>query len=252
MNNVIVLLHGSANGSRLWRRVQSGLTSLGFNVFAPDMLGYGEAPAPSDIYSIQEEVAHLVRAFDLQGVGTMHLVAYSLGSMIGLHLRRALGARVTRMTLIDPVVVSVLREPGEEAGYAEMEEQYRRFMDSLPDQRKAARVFVEHWSGKGAWESIGERARSVIASLVPKLRLEMIAARSDTTGVAFFAESPPPTTILIGEETLVAPRATARQLAPALRAETLIVLRAAHMIPLTHAAAVVDAVQCQVEHEPEN
>ena len=104
---------------------------------------------------------------------------------MGLHLRRALGSRVTRMTLIDPVVVNVLRDQGEEASYAEMEEQYQRFMGGLPDQTKAARVFVEHWSGKGAWESIGERARSVITSLVPKLRLEMISARCDTTGVAF-------------------------------------------------------------------
>jgi pimeloyl-ACP methyl ester carboxylesterase len=101
MNHVIVLLHGSANGSYSWRWVQSALTSLGSNVFAPDMLGYGKAPAPSDTYSIQVEVAHLQRALDLQGVGTMHLVAHSLGSMMGLHLRRALGARVTRMTLID-------------------------------------------------------------------------------------------------------------------------------------------------------
>jgi pimeloyl-ACP methyl ester carboxylesterase len=246
MNNAIVLLHGAANGSHSWRRVQRALTSLGLNVFAPDMLGYGKAPAPSDTYSIQEEVTHLQRALDLQGVGTMHLVAHSLGSMIGLHLRRALGARVTRMTLIDPVVVSVLREQGEEAGYAEMEEQYQRFMGSLPDQTKAARRFVEHWSGKGVWESIGERARSVITSLVPKIRLEMIAARSDTTGVAFFAEAPPPTTILIGEKTLVAPRATARQIAPALQTKTLIVPGAAHMILLTHAPAVVDAVQREV------
>jgi pimeloyl-ACP methyl ester carboxylesterase len=70
MNNVIVFLHGSANGSYSWRRVQRALTSLGLNVFAPDMLGYGRAPAPSDTYSIQEEVAHLQRTLDLQGVGT--------------------------------------------------------------------------------------------------------------------------------------------------------------------------------------
>lgn len=98
----------------------------------------------------------------------------------------------------------------------------------------------------GAWELIGERARSVITSLVPKLRLEMIAARCDTTGLAFLAESPPPTTILVGEKTLVAPLATARQLAPVLQAKSLIVPGAAHMIPLTHAAAVVDTVQREV------
>src|SRR5437016_14553407 len=89
--HVIVLLHGAANGSHSWRRLQRALTSLRLNVFAPDMLGYGKAPAPSDTYSIQEEVAHLQRALNLQGVGTMHLVAHSLGSMMGLHLRWALG-----------------------------------------------------------------------------------------------------------------------------------------------------------------
>jgi pimeloyl-ACP methyl ester carboxylesterase len=54
MNNVIVLLHGSANGSHSWRRVQSALTSLGLSVFAPDMPGYGKAPPPSD--AVQREV----------------------------------------------------------------------------------------------------------------------------------------------------------------------------------------------------
>ncbi len=45
-----------------------------------------------------------------------------------------LGARVARLTLLDPVVVSILRVPGEEAALAEMEAQYQRFMDALPDQ----------------------------------------------------------------------------------------------------------------------
>src|SRR5262245_57300435 len=142
MSDTVVLLHGSATASSSWNLVAASLASAGASVFAPDMLGYGKAPAPSDTYSIQEEVAHLQRVLDLQGVGTMQLVAHSLGSIMGLHLRRALGARVTRMTLIDPVVVSVLREQGEEAACAEMEEQYQRFMENLPDPTKAARVFV--------------------------------------------------------------------------------------------------------------
>ena len=103
-------------------------------------------------------------------LASMHLVAHSLGSMLGLHLRRALGAPVVKMTLIDP----------------------------------------------------------------------------DSTGLADFAESPPPTTILVGEKTPAAPFATARQLAPAFRAATLVVLGAAHMIPLTHPAAVVHAVRSEV------
>ncbi|ADO69885.1 alpha/beta fold hydrolase [Stigmatella aurantiaca] len=240
-DSAIVLLHGSANGSYSWGRVRNALIAAGKNVFAPDMLGYGSSRPPGPAYGIEEEVAHLKQAVEGQGIGRFHLVAHSLGSMFGLHLRRALGERVTRLTLIDPVVVSVLREQGEAAGYAEMEAQYQGFMGEA-EPTSAARFFVEHWSGRGTWSAIGDRARAVIVSLVPRLRLEMQITRSDPTGLAFFAEAPPPTEILMGEKTLVAPRATARQLARAFHAASVVVPEAAHMIPLTHPEAVVRAV----------
>ena len=245
MSDTIVLLHGSATGSLSWDPVAGSLRSSGACVFAPDMLGYGTSRAPTSSYGIEEEVAHLVRLLNLHNIGTLHLVTHSLGSLIGLHLRGALGSRVTRMTLVEPVVVSVLRERGEAAAYAEMEEQYHRFMSLLADHEAAAHFFVDHWSGRGAWDSIGSRGRAMVTSLVPKLQLEMIAARSDMTMLAWMADAPPPTTILVGENTLVAPRAVARQLGPALEATTVVVSGAAHMIPITHPEAVIDAVRSQ-------
>jgi pimeloyl-ACP methyl ester carboxylesterase len=168
-------------------------------------------------------------------------VATPTGGVV--ELRRALGARVTRMTLVDPVVVSVLRETGEDAAYAEMEEQYQCFMRLSADPEEAAQFFVEHWSGIGAWDVMGKHGRAMVTSLVPKLRLEMTAARSDTATLAWLAESPPPTTMLVGQNTLVVPRAVARVLAPALAATTVVVPGAGHMIPITHPQAVIDAVR---------
>ncbi len=243
MTDLIVLLHGSANGSYSFRSVQQALASTGARVVAPDMLGYGSAPPPSAGWSLAEETEHLQRSVDDVHSGTVHLVAHSLGATFALYLLRALGPRATRMTLIDPVIVSVLRETGEEDGYAEMEAQYQRFMGLLADPGAAARAFVEHWSGTGSWERIGEKARGVITALVPKIRLEMIAARSDTTTLQALVKSPPPTTILVGERTRIAPRAVARQLARAFHGSIIVVPGAGHMIPLTHAAAVVDAVR---------
>jgi|GEM_PF-1831987 len=243
MSDLIVLLHGSANGSYSWGPVQSALAATGAKVLAPDMLGYGNAPPPSESWSVAEETEHLQHSVDHAHGGTVHLVAHSLGSMFGLYLLRALGPRVTRITLIDPVIVSVLRETGENEGSAEMEAQYQRFMGLLADPAAAAGAFVEHWSGMGSWEKIGERARGVITALVPKIRLEMIAARSDTTTLQALVKSPPPTTILVGERTRIAPRAVARQLARAFDASTIVVPGAGHMIPLTHAGAVVNAVR---------
>ncbi len=138
MGDVIVLLHGSASGSCSWGPVERALVSTGAGVVAPDMLGYGHAPAPSETWSIGEETAHLQRSLEHLYDEKLHLVAHSLGGMFGLYLLRAFGPGVTRMTLIDPVIVSVLRETGEDDAYAEMEAQYQRFRD-LPTAACTAR-----------------------------------------------------------------------------------------------------------------
>jgi hypothetical protein len=57
-------------------------------------------------------------------------------------------------------------------------------------------------------------------AVVPKVRLEMTARRSDTTTLAWLAESPSTTTILVGEKTRLPPLAVARQLVHALVATT--------------------------------
>jgi pimeloyl-ACP methyl ester carboxylesterase len=242
MTDTIVLLHGSATGSASWAPVAKALTASRATVFAPDMLGYGLSPAPTNSYGIGEEIAHLGRLLDRENIRTFHLATHSLGALFELSLRRWLGTRVTRMTLVDPVIVSVLRESNEDAAYAEMEGQFQRFMSLGADAERAARFFVDHWSGAGAWDAMGKRGRGTVTSLVPRLRQEMAMARSDTTTLAWFAEAPPPTTILVGEMTLLAPRAVARLLGPALHATTVVVPGAAHMIPITHPEAVVEAI----------
>src|ERR1700716_4208974 len=74
------------------------------------------------------------------------------------------------------------------------------------------------------------------------LRLEMIATRSDTATLAWLTETPPPTTILVGAKTLLAPRAVARQLGAALDAVNVVVSGVRHMIPITHREAIVDRI----------
>ena len=91
MTDTIVLLHGGATGAASWNPVARSLVSSGASVFAPDMLGYGQSPAPTASYAIAEEVAHLTRLLGLQprsfngtvyaaGLGgTFHLVTHLLG-----------------------------------------------------------------------------------------------------------------------------------------------------------------------------
>lgn len=238
----IVLLHGSANGSYSWGAVREALAAQGATVWAPDMLGYGRSPAPSQGWTVREEVAHLRSWLDQHGVGPFHLVTHSLGTFFGLHMRLALGARVSRLTLVEPVLVSVLRVPGEEEALGEMDALFQRFMRAMPDHAAAARVFVEHWSGAGTWNTLGDRARALITNIAPRLKAEMVACEADPTRVEELAVDLVPTSILVGEGTLLAPRAVSRILGQAFGSKTIVVPGAGHMIPLTHPAAIVDAL----------
>ena len=148
------------------------------------------------------------------------------------------GARV-----FAPDLLGYGRSPAPSGSYGIAEEVAHLVRLLAADHEAAAHFFVDHWSGPGAWGSMGKRGRAMVTSLVPKLRLEMTATRSDTATLGWLAESPPPTTILVGERTLLAPRAVARLLAPALAATTVTVSGAGHMIPITHPAAVVEAVR---------
>jgi len=147
------------------------------------------------------------------------------------------GARV-----FAPDLLGYGRSPAPSGSYGIAEEVAHLVRLLAADHEAAAHFFVDHWNG-GAWDWMGKRGRAMVPSLVPKLRLEMTATRSDTATLGWLAESPPPTTILVGERTLLAPRAVARLLAPALAATTVTVSGAGHMIPITHPAAVVDAVR---------
>ena len=243
MGETVVLLHGSANGSYSWGQVRRLLAPTGSRLLAPDMLGYGRAPAPSDAWTIAEETRHLQGALALRPDEKVHLVAHSLGGMFALHLLRALGRQVDRLTLIDPVVVSVLRETGEHEALDEMEAQYQRFLSLVDDPAAAAEAFVEHWSGEGSWEWLGDKARALITSLVPRLRLEMIAARSDMTPLGELITWRPETTVLVGEQTRIAALATSQQLARAFGAQIVVAVGAGHMIPLTHPKVVADTIR---------
>src|SRR3954465_7658517 len=99
----IVLLHGSLTGSHSWAAVRTGLEAHGARVLAPDMLGYGRSPKPSEAWQLKDEVAYLRGWLDMQGVGAFHLVTHSIGAFFGLHLRLAVGSRGAGLPLVVPV-----------------------------------------------------------------------------------------------------------------------------------------------------
>lgn len=248
MNQRIVLLHGSANGASSWSRVHKALVAAGHDVVVPEMLGYGAAQ-PSAHWNLDEELDHLARAV---GGAPFHLVTHSLGTLFGLHLRRRLGPQVTRLTLVEPFFVQPLREAGDtpegRAAAAEATGQYEAFGDRFArgDVDACAEGFVDHWNGPGFWRALPDKAKAAIRATVPKVRKEMITTVEDTTPTSTLLAQAPPTTILVGNRTKLAPPVVARVIAglvPHRAGGPIVVVDGAtHLLPVTHPQAVVDAV----------
>jgi pimeloyl-ACP methyl ester carboxylesterase len=240
----LVLLHGSGTGSYGWKAVVHRLQTAAprAQVIAPDMLGYGAAPVPSATYTLDEEVTHLKGVLDAHGVGDFHLVTHSIGTMYGLRLRLALLDRVTRLTLVDPLVRCILKEQQEVSSCNEMDVPYHEFLRVWPDPHAAIAAFVDHWNGPGTWDHMGQNTRNLLAGMAPKVYLELREAWNDPMLLADYTAKPPPTRIVLGEKTRLAPRATAKHLARALGANIVTVPDCGHMIPVTHPDAVVRAI----------
>ena len=81
----IVLLHSALGDSRLWARQVELLRGRGYDVVAPDLPGFGDAPEPHEPFSFVELVADLLPAV---------LVGNSFGG--GIALRVALELQTGR------------------------------------------------------------------------------------------------------------------------------------------------------------
>jgi pimeloyl-ACP methyl ester carboxylesterase len=238
----IVLLHDSADGASSWAEVAQGLSSSGHEVLRPDLLGYGSSRPPSCCYKVAKEVEHLKRCVDARQAGSIHLAGHGYGAFVALHLRAALGPRVKSLTLVSPIVAGVLKECGEAAAQAELDQLYRRFMSLSTHNESAANFLIDHWRGQGAWQAMTPSRRGQIAALIPKIRREMVALQSDRSRLAGLARSWLPAAVLIGQDSRRPVRAAGWRLAEAFETAPILVDGAAHMIPQTHPEAVIEVI----------
>jgi pimeloyl-ACP methyl ester carboxylesterase len=99
----LLLLHGIPTSSRLWDEVGADL-SAGFDVIAPDMLGYGESAQPADRDVSMAAQARLVPPLlDALGVERVVLVGHDLGGAVAQRVAVEAPERISGLVLIDSV-----------------------------------------------------------------------------------------------------------------------------------------------------
>jgi pimeloyl-ACP methyl ester carboxylesterase len=100
----VMLVHGfgSSRGQN-WKSTgwYASLTEAGRSVVAMDCRGHGESDKPHDeaFYGHERMAEDVAMVMDAAGLGTAHLVGYSMGGFIGLRLAASAPERVSRLVL---------------------------------------------------------------------------------------------------------------------------------------------------------
>lgn len=99
-DQVLLLLHGFTGSTETWSPFVEAW-SRHYQVLAVDLPGHGRTDAPADLkYYRMERVVHdLLSILDQLGIGAFHLLGYSMGGRVALHLALAAPERVRALIL---------------------------------------------------------------------------------------------------------------------------------------------------------
>ena len=240
----VVLLHGSAGSSAVWRHTKSALRP--YRCIAPDLIGYGTSAAwPSHASFGLDAELHAIEPLLQCCADTFHLVGYSYGGVLALHLALANPPRVRSLTLIEPVFFAALKYTGDWTPYFQFCRVRDEFVTALArgDRELAMRRFVDFWTGNDAWVGLSADTRASMLRAADKIVLDWQASFAVDPGRSGLSALAVPTLLVRGSDS---PRPM-RSLVDALHAimpgsGRTVVESANHLLPLTHASVLTSAI----------
>lgn len=249
---LVACLHCSTGSQGQWRTLADRLADRA-DVVLPDLYGHGRSPAwPEGAAStLDVDALAVVAALQAQRPQLvhegLHLVGHSYGGAVALRIALRYPSLVRSLTVYEPVLFGLLVQ-GNESPVPALEEirDIARTVASLVragDLSTAAQVFVAYWGGPDAWHGVNDAQQATVVnriSTIPRHFDALFALRAD---VRLWRRLQMPVWLLHGSATRAPARAVADRLATLLpsvqRAE---IAGAGHLGPITHAAAVADAM----------
>lgn len=109
----VFLLHGFPDSALLWRHQIPPLIDAGFQVVAPDLLGFGESARPAEVeaYRLTKLLNDVVRLMQALEIPRAHFVAHDWGAVLGWMTAALMPHRVDHLVAISVGHPSFYRRP---------------------------------------------------------------------------------------------------------------------------------------------
>ena len=241
----VICLHSSLSSSK---QFQPMIDAAGdrFEFLAFDLYGYGQSPdwGTRGILTLNDEVdfiAPAVKSLERP----FHIVGHSYGGCVALSLALHFQAQVKSITVYEPVLFSLLFDsvplrPGSDEIWRIQAEVRRLIL--MKRLSEAAHLFVDYWSGVGAWASFPDSRRQNLADKMSQVEADFDATLTNTLSIRDYSSLSAPTLILHGIRSPISTRQIAGMLCEAIpKAHAGDFEKLGHMGPVTN-PEVVDPV----------
>jgi pimeloyl-ACP methyl ester carboxylesterase len=241
--STVIALHCSLSSGNQWARLSEELAAT-HRVITPDISGYGNNRGPFDLPTTLSEEVDLLEDRLQEATGPIHLVGHSYGGALAFKIATdsPLANRVRSLTLIEPVLPTILRDNGPDRPLYEHFVRLARAVsedlwNGLP--RDAIDRFLVFWKGSEAKEDVSPKARMRMIEHAEKLAFDFAAVLAEQNVTTAAAAIRAPTLLASGG---LSPYITQRilwRLTSAIpEVRTRHVPAAGHMLPVSHADAI--------------